>query len=284
MALQDLINLLNLETIEENWFRGQSPQEERQRVFGGQVIGQALMAALRTVTDERPVHSLHAYFLRPGDMKVPILYEVDRIRDGRSFTTRRVKAVQHGKAIFSMSASFHKRETGYEHQSPMPDVPPPEELPGPAERFKRLAEADPKRYARRMTRAQLVEFRLAPLQRTETKGRYQPKSCSWLKANGELPDDLAIHQCVLAYASDETLLNNAQLPYRDLYDRESFQTASIDHAMWFHHSFRADEWLLYEQDSPCSVHNRGFTRGNIYTREGKLIASVAQEGLLRKVR
>src|SRR5690606_13376634 len=216
--------LLDLEPIEVNIFRGVSPDENRQRIFGGQVAGQALVAAARTVDPERHVHSLHAYFLRAGDPKVPVLYEVDRIRDGGSFTTRRVVAIQHGRAIFNMSASFQVPEEGYDHAFPMPEVPPPEELPTMRERF--------------------------------------------LSAGVDLPDDPILHTIVLTYASDMTLLDTATLPHGGSWFDPTMFMASLDHAMWFHRPFRADDWLLYAQDSPNASGGRGLSRGLVFTRDG----------------
>jgi len=282
-ALDALIELLDLEAIEVNIFRELSPDEQSQRVLGGQVAGQALVAAGRTVDDDKHVHSLHAYFLRPGDPTVPILYEVDRIRDGRSFTTRRVVAVQHGKAIFNLAASFHIDEPGPEHQLPMPDVPDPESLPTFRERMEPYKdmlgdwyERDRPLDSRHITRTPLERAPDEPL---------PPRQQLWFKTNGELPDDPLLHACIVAYESDFTLLDTALLPIgiRSWNDGTTMM-ASLDHAMWFHRPFRADDWLLYDQDSPSAYGARGFARGEIFTRDGRLVVSVIQEGLIRPLK
>ncbi|OOC55364.1 MULTISPECIES: acyl-CoA thioesterase II [Nocardiopsis] len=278
-SLADLLTVLDLERIEDNIFRGSSPKEGPQRVFGGQVAGQALVAAGRTVPVERYVHSLHAYFIRPGDPSVPIVYEVDRVRDGRSFTTRRVVAIQHGKPIFTLSASFHKEEPGLNHQVPMPDVPPPEDLPSTRERLQdefgrvpgfvrwhpiELRPVGPMSY----------EAERDPSLRTETNP-------VWLKVNGKLPDDRLTQVCLMTYASDMTLLDTVLLRHGRSF--AGISMASLDHAMWFHRPFRADEWLLYAQEAPTAQGARGLARGLVYTRDGDLVCSVMQEGLIRVV-
>ncbi|MEX0752749.1 MAG: acyl-CoA thioesterase II [Xanthobacteraceae bacterium] len=279
-AVQDLLDLLDLERLEVNLFRGRSPEATWQRVFGGQVIGQALVAACRTV-DGRPPHSLHAYFLLPGDPKVPIIYDVDRIRDGGSFSTRRVVAIQHGHPIFSMAASFHRDEAGFEHQVKMPEVPKPEDLPREAELRDRVMPMMPDPVRRYYERERPIELRPVEFERYLGKKVADGKFHVWIRATGRLPDDPAIHQCVLAYASDMTLLDSALIPHgRTLFEKE-IMAASLDHALWLHRPFRADEWLLYAQDSPNMGGARGFSRGLIFTRDGQLIASVAQEGLVR---
>ena len=277
-AVDDLVALLDLEAIEVNIFRGVSPDEQRQRVFGGQVAGQALVAAARTVeAADGIVNSLHAYFLRPGDPTIPILYDVDRIRDGRSFTTRRVVAIQHGKAIFNLSASFHRAEPGLDFQLPMPDVPGPDELPTFEERFEPYKEQLGEWYTRpRPIDTRNVDW--TPMDRREPLPPYQRV---WLRASGRLPDDPILHTCVLTYASDMTLLDTAMNPHRGTVPDDKLMMASLDHAMWFHRAFRADEWLLYVQDTPSSSHARGLARGLIYTQAGSLVASVSQEGLIR---
>ena len=279
-AVQDLLTVLDLEPLEVNLFRGRSPQVGWQRVFGGQVIGQALVAATRTV-DGRPPHSMHAYFLLAGDPKVPIVYEVDRIREGKSFTTRRVVAIQHGQAIFSMSVSFHADEDGLEHQVAMPSVPKPDALPDDMEIKQKILPQLPESVRRYYERERPIELRPVEF------GRYIGKPASdgsfnvWIRTTGRLPDDPAIHRCVLAYASDLTLLDSALIPHnRSVFDRD-IMAASLDHALWFHRPFRADEWLLYSQDSPNLHGARGFARGLIFAADGTLVASVAQEGLLR---
>ncbi|HXZ84273.1 MAG TPA: acyl-CoA thioesterase II [Myxococcota bacterium] len=279
-ALRELIGLLDLEPIEVNLFRGVSPKEGWQRVFGGQVCAQALVAARRTV-EGRLAHSFHAYFLRPGDPAVPILYDVDRIRDGQSFTTRRVVAIQHGQAIFNMQVSFQVAEAGLEHQLPMPDVPAPETLRTELERRRAIADRLPEPMRSIFLRERAIEVRpVAPIDEFDPEAR-EPHQNVWLRAKGALPDDPALHECVLAYASDLTLLDTSILPHAVSWWSEKLQTASLDHAMWFHRPFRADEWLLYAQDSPSASGARGFNRGSVFTRDGRLVASVAQEGLIR---
>jgi acyl-CoA thioesterase-2 len=280
-AAQDMISILDLEQIEVNLFRGRSPQTGWQRVFGGQVIGQALVAATRTV-DGRPPHSLHAYFLLAGDPKVPIIYEVDRIRDGKSFTTRRVIGIQHGQAIFSMSVSFHADEPSLDHQIDMPGVPKPDALPTEAELKQNILPQLPEAVRRYYERPRPIELRPVEFGRYIGKKQEDDRFNVWIRASGRLPDDPAIHRCVLAYASDFTLLDSALLRHqRSVFDRD-IMAASLDHALWFHRPFRADEWLLYTQDSPNLHGARGFARGLIYTADGTLVASVAQEGLLRQ--
>jgi acyl-CoA thioesterase-2 len=280
-ALQDLIALLDLEEIELNHYRGTSPNEGWQRVYGGQVLGQALVAASRTVTPERHAHSLHGYFLRPGDTTAPILYVVDRIRDGKSFTTRRVVAIQHGHAIFNMAISFQVQEEGLVHQFEMPQVPAPEALEDEVALRNRFAEKLPKEYGDAFTRERPIEVRpVEPYDFFNPEKRAPEQSC-WMRTRDALPDDPRLHQCVLAYLSDWTLLDTATLPHAISWTQPNMQSASLDHAMWFHRAFRADEWLLYVQDSPSASGARGFNRGLIYTREGALVASVAQEGLIR---
>jgi acyl-CoA thioesterase-2 len=282
-AIQDVLSILDLEQIEVNLFRGRSPQTTWQRVFGGQVIGQALVAACRTVdTNGRPPHSLHAYFLLAGDPKVPIIYEVDRIRDGKSFTTRRVVAIQHGQAIFTMAASFHRDEQSLAHQAKMPDVPKPEELPGEAEIKERVLPLMPDLVRRYFERERPIELRPVEFGRYLGKAYEDGRFHVWIRATGALPDEPAIHQCVLAYASDMTLLDAALIPHGRTVFEKSIMAASLDHALWFHRPFRADEWLLYAQDSPSLSGARGFARGLIFARNGTLVASVAQEGLLRE--
>ncbi len=279
-SLDELIDILDLEEIEVNVFRGRSPNEERIRVFGGQVAGQALVAAGRTVAD-RIVHSLHAYFLRPGDPKIPILYQVDRIRDGKSFTTRRVVAIQHGEAIFHLSASFQTTERGLEHQIPMPAAPPPESLPTFKERTLEILARAPEEMKRWLMRERPIDMR--PVNPTDhlRPEKAEPRQLVWLRADGRLPDPLLLHQCVVAYASDMTLLDTATLPHAISWFDSRFQMASLDHAMWFHRPFRADEWLLYVQESPSASGARGFAMGQIFRRDGTLAVSVVQEGLIR---
>jgi acyl-CoA thioesterase-2 len=279
-AVETLLSTLDLEPLERNLYRGMSPQVGWQRVFGGQVIGQALVAAARTV-EGRAVHSLHGYFMRPGDPAVPIIYEVDRIRDGNSFTTRRVVAIQHGAAIFTMSASFQIDEPGLDHQLPMPKVPQPEDLPSEAEIAAAYLHNAPEAIRRYWQRERPIEFRPVDLRHYATREKLEPTQYAWVRAKERLPDDPDIHRCVLAYASDMTLLDTSLFAHgRSIFDLD-LQAASLDHAMWFHRPFRADEWLLYATDSPSASGGRGFTRGSMFSRDGRLVASVAQEGLVR---
>jgi acyl-CoA thioesterase II len=280
-ALEQLLSILDLEQLEVNLFRGLSPQVGWQRVFGGQVIGQALVAACRTV-EGRAAHSLHAYFLRAGDPTVPIIYEVDRIRDGTSFSTRRVVAIQHGQAIFSMAASFHKDEPGLQHQMKMPEVPPPEALPSEAELKEQLIDRLPEPVKAYWQHERPIEIGPIDLSRYFSPENRAPSQQVWIRATGSLGDDLALHQCVLAYASDFTLLDTALIAHGRFVFDPRLMLASLDHAIWFHRSFRADEWLLYVQDSPSSGAGRAFCRGTLFTREGDLVASTAQEGLVRE--
>jgi acyl-CoA thioesterase-2 len=278
-ALDDLVELLNLEAIEVNIFRGNSPDENRQRVFGGQVAGQALVAAARTIDERgRLVHSLHAYFLRPGDPTVPILYEVDRIRDGRSFSTRRVVAIQHGRAIFNLQASFHDDEPGPDHQLPMPTgMPDPTDLPDFRTRMAPYAEQIGDWY----DRPRPIDLRYVNGDPVSRKGQAATTQQVWLRADGTLPDDPVLHACVVTYASDMTLLDTTILPFGLGWDSPGMQMASVDHAMWFHRPFRADEWLLYDQEAVSTSSARGMAHGSIFTSDGRLAVSVVQEGLTR---
>ena len=282
-SVAGLLSILDLEQLEINLFRGVSPQVGMRRVFGGQVIGQALVAATRTVEGVLP-HSLHAYFLLGGDPSIPIIYDVDRIRDGKSFTTRRVVAIQKGHAIFSMSVSFHNDEPGLDHQMPMPDVPHPDQLPGDAEIREKVLPQMPEAVRNYYMRNRPIELR--PVDFGRYTGTPQPgnRFNIWMRTTAPLPDDPAIHRCALAYASDMTILDTALLPHhRSIFDR-NIMGASLDHAVWFHRPFRADQWLLYSQDSPSSHGSRGFGRGLIFAEDGTLVASVAQEGLMRERR
>ena len=281
-ALDELVDLLDLEPLELDLYRGFSPPEQRLRVFGGQVAAQSLIAAGRTVADgrgvERPVHSLHAYFLRPGDPRIPILYQVDRIRDGRSFTTRRVAAIQRGEPVFHLSASFHAPEAGVTHQEQMPSVPDPETLGTWSEVMAPYAEELGEWYHRPRpidVRHVGAPMRTSPVESTPRPPNHQ----MWLRADGRLPDDPLLHACLVAYASDMTLLDTVMLPHGLIWTQGT--QVSLDHAMWFHRPFRADEWLLYDQHSPTASGARGLATGTIYTRDGALAVSVVQEGLLR---
>ncbi|MCJ7671383.1 MAG: acyl-CoA thioesterase II [Acidimicrobiia bacterium] len=279
-ALDDLLVLLELEPLEVNLFRGLSPDEDQQRVFGGQVAAQALVAAGRTVESDRPVNSLHSYFLRPGDPNVPIIYEVDRIRDGRSFTTRRVIAIQHGKAIFNLAASFQIVETGPDHAMAMPEVPGPEALPTYRERLQPYLPRLGAEMVEWLSRERPIDSRPVEDPHWLQPGPRQPEQDVWIRTNGTLPDDPLLHACVVAYASDLSLLDTATLPHAIGYDGH-YQMASLDHAMWFHRPFRADEWLLYHQMSPSAHGARGLALGHVFTREGTLAITVMQEGLIR---
>jgi acyl-CoA thioesterase II len=278
-ALDDLVKLLDLEPIEVNLFRGRSPDENRQRVFGGQVAGQALVAAARTVDEPgRFVHSLHAYFLRPGDPAVPILYEVDRLRDGRSFSTRRVVAIQHGRAIFNLQASFHDDEPGPDHQLPMPaDVPDPESLPD----FRTRMEPHREKLGDWYDRPRPIDVRYIGADPFSRQGNPATSQLVWLRAAGRLPDDPVLHACVATYASDMTLLDTTVMPFGLSWESPGMQMASLDHAMWFHRPFRADEWLLYDQAALSTSSARGLAGGAIFTADGRLAVSVVQEGLTR---
>ena len=280
-AVDRLLRILDLEALEDNLFRGRSPQQSWQRVFGGQTLGQALVAAVRTVPRERVAHSLHGYFLLPGDLNRPIIYSVERVRDGTSFTTRRVTATQHGRAMFVMSVSFHKHELGLEHQSPMPQVPPPEELASEQDLKTRMLAELPEVMRKYWEQERPIELRPLDVSRYFSREHRPAEQMLWLRASGRLPDAFPLHQCVLAYASDFSLLDTALIAHGKLMFDKDIQLASLDHALWFHRPFRADEWLLYVQDSPSSHGARGFCRGSIFTRDGVLVASVAQEGLTR---
>ncbi|HXW46711.1 MAG TPA: acyl-CoA thioesterase II [Streptosporangiaceae bacterium] len=282
-ALDAVVSLLDLEQVELDIFRGRSPEgERRQRVFGGQVAGQALVAAGRTVPEDRPVHSLHAYFIRPGDPTVPLVYLVERVRDGRSFTTRRVTVVQHGKTIFTLSASFHRPEPGgFEHYAAMPPVPDPEQIEPTWVRMRRLFGPAVEEY----TRDNPIDIRhVGPLAvEVERDPSLGPASnVVWLKADGELPDDPLLHVCLMTYASDMTLLDTVLVTHGTSWSGGIIAGASLDHAMWFHRPFRADQWLLYVQDSPSATGGLGLARGEVYARDGELVVSVVQEGLLRR--
>ena len=281
-AIGELLTILDLEKLEHNLFRGRSPNVEWQRVFGGQTIAQALVAAQRTVEPDRHVHSLHGYFMLPGDTKVPIVYEVDRIRDGGSFTTRRVVAIQHGQAIFSLEASFQVEERGLDHQMPMPrDVPEPDTLMSQRALLEKFGEAVPDGIRRYWERDRPIEMRPVMLKHYTSREKLDPQQNMWIRTTGPVPADRRIQAAVLAYLSDMTLLDTSTFAHgRAIFDRD-IQAASLDHAMWFHRPCALDDWLLYAQDSPSSQGARGFTRGSLFSRDGTLIASVAQEGLIR---
>lgn len=277
----ELINILTLEMIDLNLFRGQTYNIGAKRVFGGHVLAQALHAATRTVPEDRIVHSLHAYFILPGDVAHPIIYEVDRIRDGGSFTTRRIIAIQRGKAIFNMSASYQSPEQGLDHQINMPDVPSPDSLPSDTELISRYEENWPEPFKRFLRVERPIEFRPVELFDPIRPGKQEPFRHVWMKAKGTMPDEWVTHQQVLAYASDYNLLTTAILPHGDITGWDNLFLASLDHAMYFHRAFRIDQWLLYAIDSPSASNARGFTTGKIFDQEGRLVASVVQEGLMR---
>jgi len=282
-VLDGLVTLLGLEKIEENLFRGQSQDLGWGTVFGGQVVGQALSAAVQTVPAERHVHSLHAYFLRPGDVKRPIVYTVDRIRDGNSFTTRRVVATQHGQAIFNLAASFQADEAGFEHQDEMPEAPAPESLQTEQDLARALADRLPAALIQRATSERPFEMRpVAPPADPLKPSPGPPRRMVWLRAIKRLSDDMALHRYLLAYASDHSLITTALLPHGVTWLTPGMQIASLDHVMWFHQPFRVDDWLLYVMDSQAAHGARGLVRGRVFSRDGKLVASTAQEGLIRK--
>lgn len=280
--LADLLALLDLEPIEVNIFRGQNRFLGSKRVFGGQVLAQALVAAGRTVEEARFAHSLHAYFLLPGDVERPIIYEVERLRDGGSFTTRRVTAIQHGRPIFNMAVSFHREEDGLDHQAPMPaGVPGPEGLPSDVELARQIATLIPEPQRAVYTTERPMEFRpVDPVHPFAPEPR-QPRQYTWVRASGDVPGGPLMQQAVMAYASDYGLLGAALLPHGRTYFQPEIQAASLDHAIWFHRPFRARDWHLYTMESPSASGALGFTRGTLHDRGGRLVASVAQEGLVR---
>jgi acyl-CoA thioesterase II len=278
--LDDLIKVMTLERLEMNLFRGESRDIGSPQVFGGQVLGQALVAATATA-DDRVVHSLHAYFLRRGDFNSPIVYEVDRALDGKHFSSRRVVAIQHGRQIFNMSASFQVPETGFDHQIPIPSVPQPDALPDVESYYREMADKLPEAARRILEQKRPFEFR--PVERPDHLRREKSAGLKyiWFRAVDKLPDDEALHRSLLAYVSDFHLLDTALKPHGISMISPKLVIASIDHAMWFHRSVRVDDWLLYAIDSPSASGSRGFTRGSVFARDGRLVASAAQEGLIR---
>jgi acyl-CoA thioesterase-2 len=283
-VLRSFLDLLDLEPIEVNIFRGQNRWLGTKRVFGGQVLAQALVAAGRTVEEGRHAHSLHAYFILPGDIEVPIVYQVERLRDGGSFTTRRVTAVQHGRPIFNAAISFHREEAGLEHQAAMPAVAGPDELPSEVELARRVKHLFPDPLKDVYTTERPIEWRpVDPINPFAPERREPPVNHVWIRAVDAVPGGLLMQQAVLAYASDYGLLGAALLPHGRSFLQRTMQAASLDHALWFHRAFRADEWLLYTMDSPSAAGALGFTRGTLHTRDGRLVASTAQEGLIRVV-
>ncbi|MFQ6575087.1 acyl-CoA thioesterase II [Pseudomonas sp. UM16] len=280
-VLDDLVDLLSLEAIEENLFRGRSQDLGFRQLYGGQVLGQSLSAASQTVEEARHVHSLHGYFLRPGDAAMPVVYSVDRVRDGGSFSTRRVTAIQKGQPIFTCSASFQYDEEGYQHQTQMPTVVGPENLPSEVELFQRMADRLPEAIRDKMLCAKPIEMRPVTEEDPFDPKPGDPVKYIWFRADGTLPDVPALHKYMLAYASDFGLLTTSLLPHGKSVWQRDMQIASLDHALWFHGNLRADEWLLYAMDSPWAGNARGFSRGNIYNQAGQLVASSCQEGLIR---
>jgi acyl-CoA thioesterase-2 len=279
--INDLLSMLDLEPIEVNIYRGTNRDIGSGRVFGGQVLAQALVAAQRTVPEARRAHSLHGYFILPGDLEVPIVYFVDRLRDGKSFATRQVTGIQHGRAIFNMSVSFHDQEPGLEHQMPMPEVPPPESLKSELEIIRARAHDFPEHLRSVITQDRPIDFRVVEDIDPFDPEKQPPLRHMWVRAQGRMPDEPLAHQAVLAYASDYGLLGTALQPHGRSYRRPDIQVASLDHSLWLHRPCRLDEWLLYVIDSPIAAGARGFSRGTIFTRTGQLVASVAQEGLTR---
>jgi len=280
-VLDQLVSLLNMEAIEEDLFRGASQDLGFRQLFGGQVLGQSLSAASQTVGGGRLVHSLHGYFLRPGDAGLPIVYQVERVRDGGSFSTRRVTAIQKGKTIFTCAASFQGVEEGFQHQLQMPDVQGPDSLKSETELARMVADKLPERMRERAVSDKPIDIRPVSLNNPFDPKPAEPVKHVWFRADGELPDNPALHQYLLAYASDFGLLTTSMLPHGVSVWQKFMQVASLDHAIWFHQPLRMDEWLLYSMDSPWAGNARGFSRASIFNQAGELVASVAQEGLIR---
>lgn len=279
--LDNLVALLSLEQIEENMFRGVSQDLGFRQLYGGQVLGQCVSAASQTVDSERHVHSLHGYFLRPGDASIPVVYLVDRVRDGGSFSTRRVTAIQKGAPIFTCSASFQNDEEGFHHQLQMPDVPGPENFRSETELAREAAEFIPERMRERAASPKPIEIRPVTTGNPYEPTVREPVKYVWFRADGTLPDERQLHKYLLGYASDFNLLTTSMLPHGVTVFQKFMQVASLDHSLWFHADLRMDDWLLYAMDSPWSGNGRGFARGSIFNRAGQLVASVAQEGLTR---
>ncbi|MBX9915342.1 MAG: acyl-CoA thioesterase II [Pseudomonadaceae bacterium] len=280
-VLDDLVALLSLEAIEQDIYRGNSQDLGFRQLFGGQVLGQCVSAASRTVEESRHVHSMHGYFLRPGDVSLPLVYQVDRVRDGGSFSTRRVTAIQKGQPIFTCAASFQSDEQSASHQLPMPDVPGPENFKSETELARLIAPMIPERMRERATSAKPIEIRPVTLINPFAPKPCEPIKYVWFRADGDLPDDPQLHKYLLAYASDFNLLTTSMQPHGVSVFQKFMQVASLDHSLWFHADLRMDDWLLYAMDSPWSGNSRGFSRGSIFNRRGQLVASVAQEGLTR---
>lgn len=282
-TVEELKSILTLEKIEDNIFRGETYKTPWKRVYGGQVLGQSLQAAMQTISDNKYLHSMHAYFILAGDIDREVVYIVDNIRDGGSFATRRVRAVQHGRDIFIMSASFHKDQRWNDHQIERPAVPLPDSLKSDVEQAQIFKDLMPSIY-RQLTLPRPVEFRPVEPFPELYSGKHAPQRHVWMKAKGDMGDKSSIHKAALAYASDYNLLTTALIPHIGKFDFKKLQMASLDHAMWFHRPFRMDEWLLYAFDSPSASGARGFTRGSVFDMEGRLVASIVQEGLIRNVR
>ena len=281
-VLTDLLSLLKLEKIEDGIYRGQSQDLGFKALFGGQVMGQAVSASLETVDEERVIHSLHSYFLRPGDAEKPVVYEVENIRDGKSFNTRRVKAIQNGKPIYYMTASFQKHEQGFEHQTTMPDVPPPEEVSSYSDFIFDHQEFLSDDIRGKFLSEKPIEVR--PIQKYNWvhPSKSEPLCQMWIKANGSLSDDPNVHFCMLSYCSDFQFLTTSLMPHAATHWDPNFQIATVDHAMWFHRPFRIDEWLLYSTESPSAYGGRGLVKGQIFNQKGDLVASTMQEGVIRQ--
>ncbi len=280
-ALENLLNLLNLERIEQGIFRGESEHIGLPQVYGGQVIGQALSAARYTVTEERTVHSFHSYFLHPGDPEKPIIYDVENLRDGKSFSTRRVKAIQYGRPIFYLTASYHGQESGFEHQNEMPMVPDPESLKSEKELWCRMADYMPEKLYSTLCADKAIEVRPVHVVDPLKPEKIEPKQYVWIRANGELPDNQLIHQYLLGYASDWGFITTSLHPHGITLISPGLQIATIDHSIWFHRPFRMDDWLLFSIESPNAGNSRGLVRGEVFNRQGVLVATAVQEGLIR---
>ena len=280
-VLQELVSLLTLEVLEQDLFRGHSQDLGFPQLFGGQVLGQCIAAANQTVAEDLQMHSLHGYFIRPGDVSLPVVYQVERVRDGSSFSTRRVTAIQKGKTIFTCSASFQLAEQGFYHQTPMPEVPGPEELHSETDLLALLADSLPPQLRARAMQDKPIEIRPVSVDNPFSPKAREPVKYVWFRADGELAANPSLHKCLLGYASDFNLLTTSMLPHGVSVWQKFMQVASLDHALWLHGELRMDDWLLYAMDSPWAGNSRGFSRGSIFNRQGQLVASVAQEGLIR---